>query len=242
MPRSLLSHRITEKPAASLAAGLLCCLLSAAMPAAARPGVPAFETGPPGLTPAPGRRAPDPRPAEGRPPERKPSEKAAEVKPSPPPSLDDLFARLRAAQDDAEAKGVAKLIERRFERSGSATADLVTERARQAMSSRDLPLAAELMDRATALEPIWSEGWNRRALVFWHLSDKESAIADMKRALVLEPRHFEAWAALARIYLSLDDKPRALEAFRRAASIYPRMEKVQSMIDRLSPDVDGRDL
>lgn len=164
------------------------------------------------------------------------------AKPKPPASLDDLFARLREAEDDAEAKGISKLIERRLDRSGSATADLLTERARQAMSAKDLPLAVELMDRVLSLEPSWSEGWSRRASLFWHLSDKAAAIADLQRALVLEPRHFEAWAALGRIYQSMDDKVRALQAFRRAAALYPRMDKLQSSIDRLAPEVDGRDL
>ncbi|WP_246732882.1 tetratricopeptide repeat protein [Methylobacterium sp. BTF04] len=172
------------------------------------------------------------------------------AKPEPPApkaahpaiSLDDLYARLKAADDDAEAKGIARLIEQRLGRSGSATADLLTERARQAMSSQDYPLAVELMDRAVALEPGWSEGWNRRATVFWLLTDQIAAIADLQRTLVLEPRHYEAWAALGRIYLATDDKRRALDAFRRAAALYPRMEKLQSAIDRLAPDVDGRDL
>lgn len=166
----------------------------------------------------------------------------APSKTPPPPSVDDLYARLKASEDDAEAKGIAKLIERRLDRSGSATADLLTERARQAMSGKDYPLAIELMDRATTLEPGWAEGWNRRATVFWLLTDQANAIADLQRALVLEPRHFEAWAALGRIYLSLDDKRRALDAFRRAAAIYPRMDKLQPAIDRIAPDVDGRDL
>lgn len=167
---------------------------------------------------------------------------AAPKKAQPPISLDDLYARLKAAQDDTEAKGVARLIEQRLGRSGSATADLLSERARQAMSGKDFPLAVELMDRAVTLEPAWSEGWNRRATVFWLLSDQSAAIADLQRTLVLEPRHYEAWAALGRIYLAGEDKRRALEAFRRAAAIYPRMEKLQSAIDRLAPDVDGRDL
>jgi tetratricopeptide (TPR) repeat protein len=167
---------------------------------------------------------------------------AAPQKAQAPVTLDELYARLKAAEDDAEAKGIAKLIERRQDRSGSATVDLLTERARQAMSGGDLPLAIELMDRATTLEPDWSEGWNRRASVFWRLQDHASAIADLKRTLVLEPRHFEAWAALGRIYQSMDDKPRALEAFRRAAALYPRMDNLQSAINRIAPDVDGRDL
>ncbi|SFE12361.1 tetratricopeptide repeat protein [Methylobacterium sp. 13MFTsu3.1M2] len=168
---------------------------------------------------------------------------APEGKPAPkPPSLDDLFARLRASEDPAEAKGIARLIERRMAGSGSPTADLLTDRARQAVTAHDFPLAAELMDRVTALEPNWSEGWNRRATVFWLLSDKDDALADLQRALVLEPRHFEAWAAMGRIYESLDDKARALAAFRRARALYPQMEKIGEAINRLTPEVDGRDL
>lgn len=173
----------------------------------------------------------------------RPGRPAPEAKAPPKPvSLDDLFARLKASVDPAEAKGIARLIERRLDRSGSATADLLTDRARQAMAGHDFPLAAELMDRVTALEPHWAEGWNRRATVFWLLSDKTDALADLQRALVLEPRHFEAWAALARIYEALEDKTRALAAFRRAQGLYPRMDRIQEAIDRLAPEVDGRDL
>jgi tetratricopeptide (TPR) repeat protein len=170
------------------------------------------------------------------------SGEAKPAKPQPPASLDELYDRLKSAEDSVEAKGISKLIERRLDRSGSATADLLTERARQAMSTQDLPLAAELMDRVTALEPGWAEGWNRRATIFWMLSDKYAAIADLQRTLVLEPRHFEAWAALGRIYQSIEDKRRALECFRHASALYPRMEKLQDAIDRLTPEVDGRDL
>lgn len=175
---------------------------------------------------------------------------AASAKPSPgqerkahpPVSLDDLYVRLKEADDPAEAKGIAGLIGRRLARSGSATVDLLTDRAREAMAGNDVPLAVELMDRAVALEPTWSEGWNRRATLFFRLSDSPSAIADLERALVLEPRHFEAWAALGKLYLADDDKRRALDAFRRAESIYPQWDVLKKAIERLAPDVDGRDL
>jgi tetratricopeptide (TPR) repeat protein len=182
-------------------------------------------------------------PAHAAPDAGRPGRPAPEARAAPkPPTLDDLFGRLRASEDPAEAKGIARLIERRLAGSGSATADLLTDRARQAVTAHDFPLAAELMDRVTALEPNWSEGWNRRATVFWLLSDKDDAIADLQRALVLEPRHFEAWAAMGRIYESLDDKARALAAFRRARALYPQMDKIGEAIDRLAPEVDGRDL
>ncbi|AWB20819.1 hypothetical protein DA075_07745 [Methylobacterium currus] len=162
--------------------------------------------------------------------------------PRAPVTLDDLFARLKAAKDDAEARGVAQLIERRLDRSGSDTVDLLASRAAEAMQAKDYPLAIELLDRVTVLEPGWAEGWSRRATAFFLLEDQASALADLHKTLTLEPRHFEAWAALAHIYMASDDKSRALAAFRRAEAIYPRMGKVHEAIERLAPDVDGRDL
>lgn len=177
------------------------------------------------------------------PPDRARPGRGSPAAPAPkPPTLDELYARLKASEDPAEAKGIARLIERRTERSGSATADLLTDRARQAMTAHDFPLAAELMDRVTALEPNWPEGWSRRATVFQLLSDRADALADLQRALVLEPRHYEAWAAIGRIYEAMEDKPRALAAFRRAQALYPQMDKIREAVERLAPEVDGRDL
>ena len=149
---------------------------------------------------------------------------------------------MKDADDVAEAKGIAALIERRLARSGSATVDLLTDRAREAIVGDDIPLAVELMDRATTLEPGWAEGWSRRATLFFRLSDQMSATADLQRALVIEPRHYEAWAALGKLYIAADDKRRALDAFRRAQAIYPRWDDVNDAIEKLVPDVDGRDL
>ena len=179
--------------------------------------------------------APAPEPGGREQPEK-------ERKAPPPVSLDDLYKRLKESDDEAESKAIVTLIERRLGRSGSATADLLSDRARQAMAGNELPLAVELMDRAVALEPNWAEGWSRRATLFWRLSDSASAIADLQRALVLEPRHFEAWAALGKLYLAADDKGRAMDAFRRAEALYPRWDMLRKAIDRLKPDVDGRDL
>lgn len=168
---------------------------------------------------------------------------------SPPPketarpvSLDDLFARLSAAKDEREANGVASLIERRWLRSASDTADLLMSRSGEAIRAKDYPLAIELLDRVIALEPQWAEAWNRRATAFFLLDDPASSMADIRQVLAREPRHFGAWAGLGQIYLSGGDKKRALDAFRRALAIHPHLETIRAAIERLAPEIDGRDL
>lgn len=157
-------------------------------------------------------------------------------------TLDDLFARLAAAKDAAEAKGVASLIERRFARSGSDTADLLMSRSGEALEGKDAALAVELLDRVTTLKPEWAEAWTRRAAAFYLLDDPVSALADIRQALTREPRHFGAWAALGHIAMGNDDKKRALDAYRRALAIHPFLEDVKKVVDRIAPDIDGRDL
>jgi tetratricopeptide (TPR) repeat protein len=160
----------------------------------------------------------------------------------PPATLDDLFARLAAAKDAAEANGVANLIERRWARSGSDTADLLMSRAGEALKGKDFPLAVELLDRVLTLRPEWAEAWHRRATAFFLLDDPVSAIADIQRVIAREPRHFGAWAGLGHIYMSGGDKKRALEAYRKALALHPHMAKLRDMIERLTPEIDGRDI
>ena len=160
----------------------------------------------------------------------------------PPATLDDLFARLAAAKDESEANGIANLIERRWARSGSDTADLLMSRAGEALKGKDFPLAVELLDRVLTLRPEWAEAWHRRATAFFLLDDPLSAIADIQRVIAKEPRHFGAWAGLGHIYMSGGDKKRALEAYRKALAIHPHMAKLRDVIERLTPEIDGRDI
>jgi tetratricopeptide (TPR) repeat protein len=166
----------------------------------------------------------------------------AEAKPAPQRSLDELFARLAAAKDEAEANGIANLIERRWSRSGSDTADLLLSRATEAIHKKEFPVAVELLDRVLALEPQWAEAWNRRATAFYLLEDPASAMADIRQVIQREPRHFGAWAGLGHMYMASNDRARALEAYRKALALHPHLGKLKEVVDRLAPEIDGRDL
>lgn len=176
-------------------------------------------------------------------PPAKPEAAAPKEAPDASKSLDALFERLGKAEDEEEAKGIANLIERRWLRSGSDVTDLLMARAVSAMQPKDqdLPQAVELLDRVIGLEPNWAEAYNRRATVFFMLGDYQRAMLDVRQTLAREPRHFGAMAGLAQILLVTGDKKHALEAFRKALTLNPRMPNVRDLIEKLKPDVDGRD-
>jgi tetratricopeptide (TPR) repeat protein len=174
-------------------------------------------------------------------PSEAPKEQAAPPRPRAT-TIDDLFDRLSKAKSTPEAEGITTLIERRFQRSGSDTADLLLGRATEAFGKKDYPLAIELLDRVVTLQPNWAEAWYRRATVFYQIDDPISATADLYRALKIEPRHFNAWTGLGHIFMASDDKARALEAYRRVLKLNPQLSTVQTLVDRLGHDVDGQDL
>jgi tetratricopeptide (TPR) repeat protein len=195
----------------------------------------------PGLPP-PGVMPPGVAPPDAAPRGRAGESKAEKPPPRRPVSIDELFSRLAEAKDETEAAGVARLIERRWSRSGSDTSDLLMSRAGEALKAKDYALSIELIDRVLALTPDWAEAWNRRATAFYLLDDPVSAMADIRQALSHEPRHYSAWAGLGHIYLAGGDKRSALMAYRKALELNPFFENLKQAVERLAPEVDGRDI
>lgn len=160
---------------------------------------------------------------------------------NPAATLDRLFERLAAAKTPEEAKGVANLIQRRWARSGSDTADLLMSRAQEAMRAKELDLAIELLDRIISLEPNWAEGWNQRANALFLVGDSIRSMLDIGEALKREPRHYGAMMGLGTILRQQGDDKRALVAYRRALEIYPLFDAIKDAVDSLTLEVDGRD-
>jgi hypothetical protein len=156
--------------------------------------------------------------------------------------LDELFKRLATTNDADEGKGIAGAIERVWLRSGSDTADLLMSRAVAAVQGKDLPLALELLDKIVAVEPDWAEGWNKRATARFMSNDINGSMADIDHVLKLEPRHFGALSGMGFILEREGLDKRALEIFRHVLTIYPGHPDVKKIVDKLAPEVEGRDI
>lgn len=157
-------------------------------------------------------------------------------------TLDDLFRRLKEAKNPQEAKSLATQIERRFARSGSDTVDLLAARANEVFSEGEAAIAIEIMDRAIVLKPDWAEAYHRRAIMFFAMDDWTRALADLNAALAREPRHFGALTGVGLVFQRLGDQKRAFAAYTKAYEINPSLESVKTILDRMRPDVEGRDI
>jgi tetratricopeptide (TPR) repeat protein len=160
----------------------------------------------------------------------------------PAANLDTLFQALKVAPDDDSAKAIEERIWAAWMVSGSDTCNLLMGRVKAATDDKDYDLAIKLLDAIVTLKPDYTEGWNRRATVYYLMKDYGHALADIRQVLAREPRHFGALSGLGLILQEIGDDKDALEAYRQALKIDPHLEHVPDVVKALSEKVEGRDI
>ncbi len=157
-------------------------------------------------------------------------------------ALERLFESLREAGSPEVGRGIEQLIWSIWLTAGGDEADRLMALSIEAMNARDLAAARTHLDALIALDPDYSEGWNKRATVHFLEGDFARSLADIERTLELEPRHFGALSGLGMILDRMNEKAGALKAFRDALAVHPQMPAVRSRVEALSIEVEGRDL
>ena len=156
--------------------------------------------------------------------------------------LGDLYERLTAAESAQSAETVSAMIEQMWLYSGSDTANLVMERALIALQGKQPELSLKLLDGVIALNPGYTEAWNRRAYVHFAQKDYARALIDLRQVLILDPRHFKAINGLATIMREFGHKGQALKAYRRLLEVHPYWSDAQSAVKELEREVEGENI
>jgi tetratricopeptide (TPR) repeat protein len=168
---------------------------------------------------------------------------------SPPPSakpaatpegrLETLFGELKRERNERKAERIAARIFEEWNRSGSASVDLMMQWSQKAMQEEKFDVALDFLDQVVTLSPTYAEGWNRRATVHFMMRSFGKSMADIDRTLQLEPRHFGALAGLAQIMKERGSKEMALDAYQRVLDIYPMMRNAQNEVATISEELAG---
>lgn len=164
----------------------------------------------------------------------------AEAPNRPGQRLDKLFDKLKEAESPLAAKSVASDIERAFEHSGSATADLIYARVKEAMEAQDFDTAIDLLDYLVAMRPGWAEPYHRRAIIHFIRKDQDAAFRDIRETLAREPRHYHALAGLGGILKMQGDAKGAFKAYNRVLEIYPHFSDLKESLEKMRPEVEGQ--
>ncbi len=156
--------------------------------------------------------------------------------------LGDLFMRLKQEPTAAKAESIAAQINAEWLESGSATVDLLVQRAGTAIGKNDNAAAFDFLDQAIILDPNYAEAWNRRATLNYSTANYGKSLDDIRVTLRLEPRHYGALMGLASILEETGRKPQALEAYGKVLELYPTLKAAQDAVGRLSDELAGQAL
>ncbi len=158
-------------------------------------------------------------------------------------SRDEAELLQKLAQSTPEqAVGLDRQLQALWSQSGSASADLLLERGREALEDGDIEAALDHLTALTDHAPEFAEGWHVRASVFFGIDRFGMAAADLEHALTLNPNHYEAIYGLGLIFEIVGKPEQAFQAYSRALAIHPHHEEVTNAVNRLKPQVEGKAL
>lgn len=153
--------------------------------------------------------------------------------------LDDLFAALSTAGDEAKAAAIESQIWAIWHEIDDPASARLLRQGGEAIASRVFQVAIVSYDRLIARSPDFAEAWNRRATLHYMMGNDEASVRDIEETLRLEPRHFGALSGLGLIMLR-NDRPRAaLRSFEAALEVHPHLPAARAHLEPLRQLVEG---
>jgi len=89
------------------------------------------------------------------------------------------------------------------------------------MQYGDYNYALKVFSNILESDPKWSEAWNKRATVYFLMSQFTNSLNDIDKVLNIEPRHFGALSGQARIFIKLQEYEKAIKSIENALKFYP---------------------
>ena len=136
--------------------------------------------------------------------------------------LDRLFNQLEKINNSKKAELLEKQIWSIW--SKHPTNNKLTEKLElgtELMQYGDYNYALEVFDNILITDPKWSEAWNKRATLYFLMSQFTNSLNDIDKVLKIEPRHFGALSGQARIFIKLQKYEKAIKSIERALEFYP---------------------
>lgn len=155
-------------------------------------------------------------------------------------ALENLYALLATASDEAQGKSISESIEKLWSTSGNDTVAVLMDRAQAAIVAKKPELALKFLDQVVDLAPAYTEGWNRRAYVYFSQTDVERSLGDLRRVLALDPHHYRALDGLVQILRDIGQKKQALKAARQLYDVHPHWDGAKKTVDDLAREVEGQ--
>lgn len=145
--------------------------------------------------------------------------------------LDRLFANLKAASTEQDARRIESAIWRLWLSSSNRVINQIMQKAMAAREVGDYAATMVLLNDLIAQYPDFSEGWNQRATIHYLMGNFDASVQDVVQTLKREPRHFGALSGLAIILWQQGNQALARKSLQQAIRIHPFLRE-QKMFDQ----------
>ncbi len=164
----------------------------------------------------------------------------AEVVPSD--MSDAMLLTALAEAEVGSAVQYTRELESRWNKSGSATMDLLLRRGEDAWKRRDITQALQHFTALTDHAPDFAWAWSERARLYFVSGRFGQAAVDLEHALALNPNDYRSVFALGRLMEAIGRPERAYAAYTLVRSIHPHHEEVTKSLERLERFGQGQAL
>ena len=156
--------------------------------------------------------------------------------------LNNLFERLRATQDLAEAREIEGTIWEIWTESENANVNRAMLTGIASMHAGQLGTALNKFNEVIQLAPDFAEGWNKRATIYYLMKKFDRSVNDIAQTLKLEPRHFGALSGLGLINQAIGQTKAAIRAFEHALELNPHLSGLKEKVTKMKKIKFGRQI
>lgn len=153
------------------------------------------------------------------------------------PRLDDLFAELQTASDDAQLQQIENSIWAIWMQHDNEAVQRLMQLGTERMNQRQYSEALLVFSQLVESFPDFAEAWNKRATLYYLMGDLERSLADIAHTLALEPRHFGALSGQGLIFVERQELQAAKESFEQLLEVHPHSPAARANLERVLADI-----
>ncbi len=104
------------------------------------------------------------------------------------------------------------------------------EHSQKLLDARKITEAEAVLTELINAQPDFAEAWNRRAFLYYSISEHQKSLFDCQMVVQLNPVHFGALHGMGLCYAAMGNYVEAIKAFRHALEIQPYSQINQKFI------------
>ena len=150
------------------------------------------------------------------------------------PKLDSYFKELLVADNITKQNVIVGKIWEEWLKTENLEIEKIMNIMPYFFQTQNYEEAVDSLSYVIKLDPMFAEGYNKRATIYFMMGEYEKSMKDIKATLSLEPRHFGALDGMSRILIYFGKYNEALKTYDEMKKLMPNDKTLDMKIDRLN--------